>query len=111
MGTRNARKERMNREEAIYRLKNAAWLGTNKDREEIEQAVDMAVEALCEYEKMKDLCEQYRYERDVLEEKQRNRDEVVHCRDCKRRDTMICPIWHQKLSDDDCCSYGERREE
>lgn len=36
----------MTREEAIYRLKNTAWLGTDKDREETEQAVDMAIEAL-----------------------------------------------------------------
>ena len=36
----------MTREEAIYRLKNTAWLGTNADREETEQAVDMAIEAL-----------------------------------------------------------------
>lgn len=36
----------MNREEAIYILKNAAWLGTDEDREETEQAVEMAIEAL-----------------------------------------------------------------
>ena len=38
----------MERAEAIHRLKNTAWLGTNKDREETEQAVDMAIEALQE---------------------------------------------------------------
>jgi hypothetical protein len=36
----------MTREEAIYRLKNTAWLGTDKERAETEQAVDMAIEAL-----------------------------------------------------------------
>lgn len=36
----------MTREEAIYRLKNTAWLGSNEDREETEQAIDMAIEAL-----------------------------------------------------------------
>lgn len=36
----------MTREEAIYRLKNTAWLGTDKERTETEQAVDMAIEAL-----------------------------------------------------------------
>lgn len=36
----------MTRKEAIYRLKNTAWLGSNEDREETEQAVDMAIEAL-----------------------------------------------------------------
>ena len=36
----------MTREEAIYLLKNAAWLGTNKDREQTEKAVEMAISAL-----------------------------------------------------------------
>ena len=36
----------MTREEAIYRLKNTAWLGTDEDREHTEQALDMAIEAL-----------------------------------------------------------------
>ena len=36
----------MTSEEAIHRLKNAAWLGTDKDREKTEQAVDMAIDAL-----------------------------------------------------------------
>lgn len=36
----------MDRKEAIYTLKNTAWLGTNEDREKTEQAVDMAIEAL-----------------------------------------------------------------
>lgn len=36
----------MTREEAIYRLKNTAWLGSNEDREETEQAIDMAIKAL-----------------------------------------------------------------
>jgi hypothetical protein len=34
------------REEAIYTLKNAAWLGTHEERVETEQAIDMAIEAL-----------------------------------------------------------------
>ena len=36
----------MTREEAIYVLKNTAWLGSNDDRETTEQAVDMAIDAL-----------------------------------------------------------------
>lgn len=36
-----------------------------------------------EYDKLKDLCEQYKYERDVLEDVQRNKVEVVRCKDCK----------------------------
>ena len=36
----------MTREEAIDILKNAAWLGTDKDREQTEKAVEMAISAL-----------------------------------------------------------------
>jgi hypothetical protein len=36
----------MTREEAIYRLKNTAWLGSNEDRETTEEAVNMAISAL-----------------------------------------------------------------
>ena len=36
----------MTKDEAVYRLKNAAWLGSDEDREATEQAVEMAVEAL-----------------------------------------------------------------
>ena len=38
--------------------------------------------------------------------------QVVRCKNCKRRNKyMICPVWGQKLSDYDYCSYGERRDE
>lgn len=36
----------MTNEEAINRLKNTAWLGSNRDRKETEQAVELAIEAL-----------------------------------------------------------------
>ena len=36
----------MTREEAIYELKNAAWLGTDHSRARTEEAVDMAIQAL-----------------------------------------------------------------
>ena len=36
----------MTREEAIYILRNTAWLGTDKDRDETEQAVEVAIKAL-----------------------------------------------------------------
>lgn len=36
----------MTKGEAIYILRNAAWLGTDDTREKTEQAVEMAVEAL-----------------------------------------------------------------
>ena len=46
----------MTRGEAIHRLKNTAWLGTDKDREETEQAVDMAIEALADRPTGKWIC-------------------------------------------------------
>lgn len=37
-------------------------------------------------------------------------EELVICKNCKRRGKpMICPMWDQKLSDYDYCSYGEKR--
>ena len=36
----------MTREEAIYELKNAAWLGTDHSRARTEEAVEMAIKAL-----------------------------------------------------------------
>lgn len=36
----------MIREEAIYELKNAAWLGTDHSRARTEEALDMAMKAL-----------------------------------------------------------------
>ena len=42
----------MTREEAIYRLKNTAWLGSDADRVATEEAVQMAIEALGENESL-----------------------------------------------------------
>lgn len=36
----------MTKDQAIYILRNAAWLGSNEDRERTEEAVNMAIEAL-----------------------------------------------------------------
>ena len=38
-------------EEAIYRLKNTAWLGSDDDREEAEEAVVMAIKTLEDIER------------------------------------------------------------
>lgn len=76
----------MTREEAIYRLKNNAWLGTDKDREETEQAVDMAIEALSA---------------DVVE--------VVRCKNCDKY--YICPYISIHSKEGGYCSLGKRREE
>lgn len=37
----------MTNDEAIYTLLNAEWLGSNEDKERIEEAVDIAIKALC----------------------------------------------------------------
>lgn len=44
---------------------------------------------------------------------------VVRCRDCKysesatwnKKGYRICPASHMEITDDDFCSYGERKEE
>ena len=100
----------MTREEAIYRLKNTAWLGTNKDREETEQAVDMAIEALSADAvsltgTMKYLTKPHNY------------CEVVRCKDCKNwresnseDEESYCYIDGRTTDSTDYCSWGERRE-
>lgn len=39
--------------------------------------------------------------------------EVVRCKDCKKRDTNLCPLYHCvspmiNSMDDDFCSYGKK---
>ena len=36
----------MTKQDAIQYIRNAAWLGSNADRDKVEEAVEMAVEAL-----------------------------------------------------------------
>ena len=38
--------------------------------------------------------------------------EIIHCRECKLRDTEYCNMAHgfMGMKDDDYCSYAERRE-
>ena len=41
--------------------------------------------------------------------------EVVRCKDCKKRDTNLCPLYHCvspmiTSMDDDFCSHGERKD-
>lgn len=35
--------------------------------------------------------------------------EMMFCKECKRKDTMICSICGVRLFDDDFCNYGEKR--
>lgn len=104
----------MTREEAIYRLKNTAWLGTDKDREETEQAVDMAIEALHREE-----AEEKGYCHRIIPS---NVEVVVRCKDCRFSEifqndssgvrAMYCRAFtfERMVSEDDYCSYGERKE-
>ena len=85
----------MTREEAIYTLKNTAWLGTHEERVETEQAIEMAIEVLSA---------------EVVE--------VVRCKDCirtKERDEytglLWCSIHRGYMEDTYYCADGLRRED
>ena len=78
----------MTREEAIYRLKNMAWLYGSVEREQNIEAIDMAIEAL--------------------------QTEVVRCKDCKHwyadADTgMACEFTNMSQPEDGYCNWGERK--
>lgn len=65
-------KERhMTDKEAIHQLKNAAWLGTNAEREKTEKSVEMAIQALDDNAKLKGniqwLIDQYQHEVEAIE--------------------------------------------
>lgn len=79
----------MDAEEAITILRNTAWLGSEKELCDVEEAIRMAVEALG----------------------------VVRCKDCKHFRTPFCKLdintdimTIYMAAEDDYCSYGERRE-
>lgn len=85
----------MTREEAIYRLKNMAWLYGSAEREQNIEAIDMAMKSL-----------------------QADAD-VVRCKDCKHLKTMCedegtcyywCKHWNNATDDWGHCYYGERRD-
>lgn len=58
--------------EAIHQLKNAAWLGTNAEREKTEKAVEMAIQALDDNAKLKEniqwLIDQYQHNVETIQE-------------------------------------------
>lgn len=98
----------MTREEAIYRLKNTAWLGTNADREETEQAVDMAIEAL-----QREEAEEKGYCHRIMPS---NVEVVVRCKDCRHRyeegdctHYYWCRLNDRPIDDTDFCAWGERK--
>lgn len=82
----------MEREEAIERLKNMAWLYGSVEREQNIEAVDMAIEAL-----------------KILGD-----DGIVNCCGCIHWKTdggamMMCELWDTPMGDFDYCSYGKRK--
>ena len=124
----------MTREEAIYRLKNTAWLGTDEDREHTEQALDMAIEALsadavsredwsnlvAEYNNtigaimavisaptgIKEISDHFA---ELIKEEQ---TELVRCKDCRHAHfkdfDKYCPYMVGALTPNQFCSHGER---
>ena len=113
----------MTREEAIYRLKNMAWLYGSAEREQNIEAIDMAIEALSadavdygEYILKAD----DRLGADVIycsPEIAENVKVVVRCKDCIYRGKENGLYWcsHEEglvgdATDNDYCSYGERKE-
>jgi hypothetical protein len=96
----------MTREEAIYRLKNTAWLGTDEDREQTEQAVGMAIEALQREENLLKSLETNEPIYDMVD--------VVRCKDCRHRyeegdctHYYWCRINDRPIDDTDFCAWGE----
>lgn len=79
----------MTKEEAIYRLKNMAWLYGSTEREQNIKAIDMAIESL-----------------------ERHLD-IVRCKDCKHGQYdathHFCAEHGHKVYEDDFCSQGERK--
>jgi hypothetical protein len=57
--------EEMTKEQARNTLRNAAWLGTNEDRERIERAVELLCGEPCEDAVSRGVFEQVMWERDV----------------------------------------------
>ena len=52
------------------------------------------------------------FEKVLREQPAIEQPEIIHCRDCKLRDTEYCNMAHgfMGMKDDDYCSYAERRE-
>jgi hypothetical protein len=98
----------MTREEAIYKLKNTAWLGTDKDREETEQAVDMAIKALEELPKRRK--EVKRWKRKALKEKPKH-EKWVSCSEKLPNKKDLYMVTLKTFSDDyrfiELFYYGE----
>lgn len=125
--------------EGIEELKQSPWFNNKYGYADRKEAVE-SIEYLCikkeptidaveqiEYEKMKDLAEQYKFEyeclfedyKDIINNVLPNRVEVVRCKDCKH----YCPVYADTMGGRDClrlktitkaddfCSYGDRKEE
>lgn len=106
----------MTREEAIYRLKNMAWLYGSAEREQNIEAIDMAIEALqadtVSREDTVTLNSPISIQADMVA--------VVRCKDCRYADECHKSVQYTRneprtvtigYSPIEWCSHGERREE
>lgn len=104
------------------------YMGYMDEHEEVQEVIDEAptIDAVerIEYEKIKDLAEQYKFEyeclfedyKDIINNVLPNRVEVVRCKDCtqfriKGKDYGCCLEGCGTVMVYGYCAYGERREE
>ena len=106
----------MTREEAIFYIKELQKTYASMDKK-VAEAVDMAIEALSQpiVAKHFDIQSGYIYCSPQIAE---NVKVVVRCKDCRYRNKTIvnkkgfeiCEVSGMDKTDDDFCSFGERRE-
>lgn len=119
----------MTREEAIKVLNGILHLNyRNFWDEECDEAIDMAIEALSADAVMRDAtAEEKASVQKYIDSISTEAVQVVRCKDCRHRckepiyskadvhwviyQIGDCPIICKTVSDDDYCSWGERREE
>lgn len=126
-------KKRLTNDEAIYVLKNTAWLGSAELVGDVTEAVRMAVEALKTQLPKEDttsdcisrqeairIASGYCHFTNVAKELEKLpsvQPDIIHCKDCKHsehwyRDKSRCFLWHEEgidVFEDGFCNYAERR--
>ena len=109
----------MTREEAIYRLKNMAWLYGSAEREQNIEAINMAIEALSAEETVEikpiEIKGDFRIDDCIYCSPKivGNVEVVVRCKDCDNfdHDFNYCNFLDAGVEGEDFfCAYGERRE-
>lgn len=106
----------MTREEAITILTETqvVYFAPN-GKEKVQEALDMAIEALSAEVQAKCIAEIKVDAEDIytrITGLVADKVDVVRCKDCRHRDLFSCPLADNDFQkDDDYCSWGERREE